>query len=167
MYLKIGTITKQVGLKGELRIYSTTDFSKERYKVGGIIYLKTNNDYQKLTVKTYRKLNRDFDVVSFNEYPDTNSTEKLLKHDLFAIKDNSILKENEYFFSDLLECKVYSMENKEIGKVVEIMEFPAQLTLKCLTLENKEFFLPFIEEFIKKIDINNKKITIEVIEGLL
>ena len=167
MYLKIGTITKQVGLRGEVRVYSTTCFANKRYKKGNIVFIKTEDQYQKLTINTYRKLDRNFDVISFDEYPNSNVTIDLLRKDLFALKDNSILSENEYYYSDLENCRIFSTNNEEIGIVKSIEEMPAQLTLKCLNKNGKEFFVPFIPAFIKSININDKRIIIEVIEGLL
>jgi 16S rRNA processing protein RimM len=167
MYLKIGTITKQVGLKGEVRVYSTTYFATKRYQKGNTIFLKVGDEYQKLTIRTYRKLDRNFDVISFEEYPNSDVTIDLLKKDLFALKDDSILNKNEYYYSDLENCKIFSTENIEIGSVKSVEEMPAQLTLRCIAKNGKEFFVPFIPAFIKAIDIKNKKITIEVIEGLL
>lgn len=167
MYLKIGTITKQVGLKGEVRVYSTTYFASKRYKKGNKVFIKLGNDYKELTIKTYRKLDGSFDVISFEEYPNIDSTIDLMKKDLYALKDESILDKNQFYYSDLENCLVFSADNKEIGKVVSVEEFPAQITLKCVSNNKQEFYVPFIPQFIKNVDILNKKITIEVIEGLL
>lgn len=167
MYLKIGTIVKQVGLKGEVRVFSTTSFAKKRYEKSNKVFIKLNNNYKELTVNTYRKLDKQFDVVSFDEYPDSKSTEELLKLDLFAIKDESVLNENDYFYVDLIGCTIISnSDNSNCGKVVDIEEFPAQLTLKC-DFNGKIFYVPFVEQFIKKIDIKNKTIVVNVIEGLI
>jgi len=167
MYLKIGTITKQIGLKGEVKVYSTTFFAEKRYKKGNVVYIKIGEEYKALTIRTYRKLDRSFDVISFEEYPNIDSTFDLIKNDLYATKDEKILKKNEYFYSDLVSCKIFSTEGNELGVVKSVEEFPAQITLKCLSLDKKEFYVPFISQFIKDVDIIEKKIIIELIEGLL
>lgn len=166
MYLKIGTIVKQVGLKGEVRVYSTTTFANKRYKKGNTLYIKMDNEYIPVTVNSYRKLNSTFDVVSFNEFGDTHSTDQLLKKEIFGIKDQKYLCKNEFYYDDLLNCQIVS-NDEIVGIVIGIEEFPAQLTLKCTSSKSVIFFIPFIPEFIKTIDIQNKKIFVELIEGML
>jgi len=162
MNLKLGTITKTVGLKGEVKVYSTTSLASRRYKKGNKVYVGETL----LTIKSYRKLNSDFDVVSFEELPTIESVEPLLKKDILAEKDDSILKKNEFYYVDLENSDIYA-NNKNIGKVVSVEEFPSQITLKCKTNDDKEFYVPFIPQFIFNVDIENKKIDINLIEGML
>lgn len=166
MYLKLGTIVKQVGLKGELKIYSTTSFAKERFKKGNKVFILINNQYKEFTVKTFRVLNSDFIVVSFEEMSNIEATQDVLKCDLFALKDENILSENQYFYVDLIGCKLISQTGENVGEVIGIEEFPAQTTLSCIQ-NGKKYFVPFISQFILSVDIENKVITINVIEGLL
>ena len=83
------------------------------------------------------------------------------------MKDESILLKNEFYYDDLKDLKVYDEDKKEVGITIEIEEFPANLTLKIKTIEGKISFVPFNDFFIKIIDLENKTITIHVIEGLL
>jgi len=169
MYLKLGTITKQVGLKGEVRVYSTTSFASKRYKKGNKVYVEISpENYKELTINSYRKLNGDFDVISFVEYESIDATDELLKKNIFALKENLKLNKGEFFFVDLIDCILLdSKTNQPIGKVTSVEEFPAQLTLKCIDGNNKVFTIPFIKQFIDDVDIENKTIVVEVIEGLL
>ena len=166
MYLKLGTIVKQVGLKGELRIYSTTSFAKERFKKGNKAFILINGEYKEFTVNTFRVLNSDFIVVSFVELPNLDATKDFLKCEIFALKDQSILSKNQYFYVDLIGCKLLSQNNEDIGKVIGIEEFPAQTTLECIC-KDKKYYVPFIDQFILNVDVVNKIIVVNVIEGLL
>ena len=91
------------------------------------------------------------------------------------MKDESILLKNEFYYDDLKDLKVYDEDKKEVGITIEIEEFPANLTLKIKTIEGKISFVPFNDFFIKNVDLDelfnidleNKTITIHVIEGLL
>ena len=59
------------------------------------------------------------------------------------------------------------LEDKSvIGKVIKVEEYPAQSTLRVKT-NNKEILIPFVNAFIKKVDIKNKTITVRLIEGML
>ena len=84
-----------------------------------------------------------------------------------VIKDNNDLEVGYYFYSDLIGCAILD-ENKEVlGIVKNVEEFPAQITLRVKRNNGKDFFVPFVKQFIKNVDIDNKKIYIEVIEGML
>ncbi len=166
MYLKLGTIVKQVGLKGELKIYSTTTFAKERFKKGNKVFVLKNNEYKEFTVNTFRILNSDFIVVSFEELSNLVATEEYLKCEIFAIKDQNILSKNQFYYVDLIDCKLISQDGEDIGKVTGIEEFPAQITLECSN-KGKSYYVPFISQFILNVNIENKTITVNVIEGLL
>ena len=166
MYLKVGKITKQVGLKGEVKIYSTTSFAKKRFKKGNKVLVKIENEYKELTVRTFRILNSDFFVVSFEELPSLETTNFLLNKEIFVEKNRDILDENQYFYRDLIDCTILDEKNNILGKVIKIEEFPAQITLKCQD-DKHDFFVPFISQFVKNVDVDKKEITIKVIEGLL
>ena len=77
------------------------------------------------------------------------------------------MEKGQYFYSELRGCEVYDQNNKLLGKVKEVEEFPAQLTLRVARDKKPDFFVPFIKQFIKAVDIKNKAILIEKIEGLL
>ena len=64
-------------------------------------------------------------------------------------------------------CDVYDTESRLLGKVKRVEEFPAQITLRVSRNDKPDFFVPFIKEFIDNVDINNKKIIIKVMEGML
>ena len=74
-----------------------------------------------------------------------------------------------YFFCDLEGCKVIDNEtDEELGVVESVEEFPAQLTLSVKSNKtDKIFYVPFVEAFVVDVDIDNKKIYINVIKGLI
>ncbi|MGP1414217.1 MAG: ribosome maturation factor RimM [Bacillales bacterium] len=167
MYLKIGTITKQVGLKGELRIYKCSSFSS-RYDLAKKVYIKENNTYKELEIITSRVLNKNFFIISFKDYQDINLTNIFLNKDLYALKDMNLLNENEYYYDDLISLNIIDKLTKEnIGKVISVEEFPAQITLKCISNNKKEFYIPFIDVFIDEININENYIVVNTIEGMI
>ena len=166
-YLKVGTILKPSGLKGEFLVFSTTTFKSKRYKRGSVLYLLLDNSYQPFIVKSYRPKNNKIDILSFKGLDTIESIEPYLKLDLFVLKDYKDLKKDEYFFIDLIGCNVINQDNINIGKVVEILEYPSQTTLKIKNNDNKDIYIPFIDVFVKKVDIENKLIEVNTIEGML
>lgn len=167
-YLKVGKILKAQGLKGEVKVYSTTSFKDIRYKKGSHLFIKDKNgNYIDLVVNTFYSKGENLDVISFMDHDTIESVEPLLNHELFALKDESILFDNEYFYDDLLNLTVFDENNNELGIVSSIEEFPSQITLKVAKKDKHFFFVPFNDFFIKDVNLEDKKLLIHVIEGLI
>ncbi|MCD8209883.1 MAG: ribosome maturation factor RimM [Coprobacillus sp.] len=164
----LGKITKLRGVHGEFKIYSSTYFSRARYKKGKTIYL--SNDEGKttlpLTVKSHHQDGK-FDYVTSEEIDSANEAEKYINYSVYAEKDDIQLDEDTYYFSDLEGCKVIDEDNKELGTVLSVEEFPAQITLRVIKSNKKTFFVPFVEEYILNVDIESKTIQIHVVEGMM
>ena len=167
-FLKLGTVNDAFGLDGSVKIYSTTNQANKRYQPGNKVFFVNpqNNEKEEYTVVSFRHSGL-FDIVKFEELNDINSALTKKGFEVQVAKDNKDLDEGSYFYSDLRGCKVYDQTGKEIGVVKEVEEFPAQLTLRVSRPKGVDFFIPFIKQFIIKVDIENKSIFAEIIEGLL
>jgi len=160
--IKIGMIVNTHGLKGELKIKSFSDFNQERYKKGNELILKTKNEELILKVKTYRE-HKQMVLVSFEGYEDINKVEMWKGNALYISRDKIEDLDQGYYFFELKGCKVYDQKNQLLGEVEEILETAANPILRI----NKTILVPYVDSFIKEVDIKNKRIEIEVIEGLL
>ena len=175
-YLKVAKLLKAQGLKGEVRVYTTSSFKDLRYKKNNKLYIQLNPDnneeLKEVTIKSFKNKEGNIDILSFNEINDVNEIEKYLNKDLLVIKDEKILDKNMYFFSDLIGLKAYSNDNKEkvIGEIIDVKEFNSNISLILKLNEeykNKTINIPFNDYFVLDIDLINKSIFINVIEGLL
>lgn len=167
-YLKVGKILKPRGLNGEVKVFSTTSFKNIRYKKGNELFVELDKDNLiPVHIKKYSAKEGNIDVLQFEEYQNVNDLDPILGKDLLSVKDDQILKTNEYFFSDLENLVVYDENKNELGKVIKVEEFPSQITLKVEGKDKKSFFVPFNDFFIKEVNISNNYIIINVIEGLL
>ena len=164
-YLQLGRIVKTVGLKGEVKIYPTTHFRSSRFKKGNCVFLKDNDEYIKLIIKSHRA-NGDVDILSFENHDKIEDVERYIQHDLFVLKDNNFLKKGEYFYSDLEGCKAIFDNEKEIGIVKKIEEYNSYATLRIKT-DKKDVLIPFVKAFILNVDIEKKIITIKYMPGLV
>lgn len=167
-YLLLGIINDAFSLDGTLKVKSTTSLGDKRYQKGNTIYLYNphDNSYLPLTVESYRHQGL-FDFVKVKEITSADDAIKLKGYELNTLKDNSILKKGEYYFSDLVGCDVYDESINLLGEVSKVEEYPSTITLRIKRKNNKEFLVPFVKEFIKKVDISKKEIIIKVIEGML
>lgn len=166
-YLALGKIIDSFGLDGTLKIYSTTNMGKMRYQKGNKVYLfdEQNKEYVPYTVLNYRH-NGNLDFVKLEEIATKEDAFAKKGQNIYVVKDNKDLAPNTYFYSDLEGCEIVGNNGKLLGKVVKVEEFPAQITLR-VAFNNKNYFVPFISPFIKNVDIENKKIEINEIEGLI
>lgn len=167
-YLSLGKITDAFGLDGTLKIYSTTNMGEKRYIKGATVYIFDieNNTYSPFKVLNYRH-NGLFDFVKLENIDSIEVALSKKGQEILVEKNQNDLAKNEYFYSDLRGCKIIDKDGNNLGIVKEIEEFPAQITLRVSRKGKPDFFVPFIEVFVTKIDIENKEITINVMEGLL
>ena len=154
-YFRVGKIVNTHGLKGEVRIVSVTDFPDERYRIGNTLYVFFREDREgvQVTVKTHRK-HKNFDLLSFEGFQDINDVEKFKGATLKVSEDQlNDLDEGEYYYYELIGCKVYNEKN-ELWVVKPIQK-------------GKDILIPYIPLVVKNVNIADKVIQIEQIEGLI
>lgn len=167
--LNLGYIIKTHGLDGTLVISSNTYFGQDRYKKGAKLFLLNphNKELTPVTVSSYRNY-KETDYVKFEEINDIDTATLYKGYTVEIEKVNAVLPKDYYLFSDLEGCKIITDDNKELGICTKVEEFPAQITLRCITNDKKEFFVPFIDKvFIQDVDIKNKIIIIKYMDGMI
>ena len=166
-YLLLGKIVDKFGLDGTLKIYSTTNNAEMRYKKNARVFLYDEKNDQRIEyqVETFRK-SGVFDFVKLKGF-DANLADQVKGFEVQVIKDKNDLEVGYYFYSDLVGCEILDENKNILGIVKNVEEFPAQITLRVARKNGKDFFVPFIKQFIKNVDIQNKKIEIIVLEGML
>lgn len=165
-YYQIGMIVSTHALKGEVKIFSTTDFQDERYKIGNDLYIEKDQEMIKVKVKSYRK-HKKYDLVAFEGYDNINEVLPFVKCKIYVDeKDIHELEEDEYYYHELFDCEII-YEDKNLGIVVDVVNYGASDILVIKTKQNKEIMIPFVDDFIIDVDTENKKIYINVIEGLI
>lgn len=165
MEMNVGKIVNTHGVKGEVKILTASDFAAERFKPGKVLMIPFKDERVTLTIKSYRT-HKNFHMIAFEGLNNINDVEKYKGLDVYQEIENEdiILEENEYFYSDIIGCTVFDGE-REIGIVNDIFETGANDV--WVVQGDKEYLIPYIEDVVKSIDIDNKKIIIEAIEGLL
>ena len=164
-YVVIGKIINTHGIKGELKVDSYTDFVDERFKKGTDIYI--GEEHLPFKVNSCRT-HKGFLLVQLKDNEDINLVEKYRNMLIYkAKKDIKPLPEGEYYFSDLKDLEVWS-EDECLGKVLQVEEGSTHNNLRVKkNADNKEYLIPFIPVFINKVDLEEKRIYINMIEGLL
>lgn len=164
--LLLGYIISSFSLDGTMKVLSKTNMSAKRYIKGNKVYLadKEENIIKELTVSSFRS-SGEIDFVRFEEIAAKEEADSYKSYCLLVEKTDD-LEKGFYYFSDLEKCNIVS-EGKVIGKVIKVEEFPAQITLRVKADNGKEFFVPFIKEFVKNVSLEKQEIEIVLWEGML
>ncbi|MGJ0377440.1 ribosome maturation factor RimM [Aliarcobacter cryaerophilus] len=161
----VAKLGKAVGLQGHLRLFIDSDFPMQ-FKKGAIFTTNRN-----LILKVI-ECNLNKDLIKFENYEDVDLARKLTNSELFTTQETTkefcVLKENEFFWFDLISCEIFENELL-LGKVKDIHRYPLNDYLEVQTsseLVSKElpkvFLIPHIfDKFIEKVDIENKKIFVK------
>ena len=171
-YLRIGMITTSFGLKGEFKVFSTTD-DINRFKSINQVYIISDNNYNLLSTdsESYKKevvnvkfLN-DKVVLQLKDIDTIEKVTKLINKSIYIKRQDAVsLKENEYYVADIID-KELILDGKVISKVKDLMFTGSNANL-IANVNGKEILIPMIDDFVEKIDLQNNKIYIKTIDGL-
>lgn len=162
-YIYIGKIVNTHGIKGELRMISN-------FKYKDLVFVKEMSIYigdQKIkeTIESYRP-HKKFDMITLEGYNNINEVLKYVGKDVYVERKALKLSEDEFLDEDLIGLEVYA-DNNFIGTVNGIISNSSNDLISIITYDNKEVLIPYIDVFIKEIDLKNKKIVVNLIEGLI
>ena len=161
--VRIGQITAPVGIKGEIRVFPYTD-RKSRFSDIEKVFVGEDGTQYSIEKVRYDK---DLVILKFKEVRDRNTSETLRGKYLYLYKDQYLLDEDSFFVDELLECTVFSDDGEELGSLTEVINNAAQDIYVVKKSDGKSFMVPAVKEFIKSIDVNSKRITIHLIDGLV
>lgn len=165
-YIRVGVITSTHGIKGEVKVYPTTD-DINRFEYLDRVYLDLGKEYKPLRIELVRYY-KQLIILKFKDINDINDIEKYKGKDLLIPKDEAIkLNEDEYFIFDLIDSEVYSEDGTKLGIVTEVLTSSANDVYVVKTSDNRELLLPAIKECILDVDTANKKIIVHLMDGLL
>lgn len=168
MRLKVGKIVNTHSLKGEVKVISSTDFEEERFKKGSKLLITRGNQLiREVVVQSYRN-HKNFLLVKFEGIDSVEEAEKL-KNLQIKIDSDEVgeLEENEFYFHEIIGCQVFDENDRNLGEIIDILTPGANDVWVIKGEEGKEILIPYIEDVVKQIDIINKKVNIEVMEGLI
>ena len=165
--LKVGVITTTHGVRGEVKVFPTTD-DAERFLDIEYVLLDTGKELRRLNIKNV-KFYKNLAILKFEGVDNINDIEKYKGKSLFVTRENAVeLEEDEYYIGDLIGMEVYTDDSEErFGVLKDVMETGAN-EVYIITSENHgEVLLPAIHECILDIDVEAKKMKVHLMEGLL
>ena len=165
-FLKVGVITTTHGVRGEVKVYPTTD-EPERFLELDHVLLDTGKEFRDLEIKNVRFF-KNLVILKFKGIDNINDIEKYKGHDLWIPREEGQeLDEDEYYIADLLGLHVILDDGTEFGTLKNVMETGANDVYIIDTNAHGEVLVPAIRECIQDIDLVKNTMTIHLMKGLI
>ena len=166
-YFKVGTIVNTHGIRGEVKILAITDFAAERFKKGAALQIETKQGFVPVKVQSSR-LHKNMWLVLFEGVNNINDIEKYKTDDVYVYGESrDTLGDDEYYYDEIIDSRVFDLEGHDIGVVSEIMTTGANDVWIVKRPGQSDALIPMIDDVVKTVDVANKRITIDALEGLL
>lgn len=163
--LQVGVITSTHGVRGEVKVFPTTD-NVSRFKNLKEVILDTGKEELTLEVESV-KFFKKFAILKFKGLDSINEVEKYRKKGLYVTRKNAVkLKKDEYFIADLIGLKVKNEQEQLIGTLREVIQTGANDVYVVEREDGKELLLPAIKQCILQVQIEEGWIQVHILEGL-
>lgn len=164
--LEIGQIVNTFGIKGFVKVNPFVD-DISRFDDLKKVYIKRNETLKEMEIEEI-KYHKNMVLIKFKGIDKVEEAEQYRNLYLEVDRENAIdLQEGEYFIADLLGLSVVTEENKFLGKLEDIFNTGSNDIYVVKTEDGKQLLLPAISEVIKQINLNESKIVVHLLEGLI
>lgn len=164
--LQVGIITSTHGVRGEVKVYPTTD-DPRRFRRLKEVVLDTGREKLNLEIEGV-KFFKQFVIMKFKGLDNINDIEKYRQKSLYVTRKNAVrLQRDEYFIADLIGLKVQDEDGTELGTVKDVIETGANDVYEVEMADGRSLLLPAIKQCILNVDVENGMMQVHVLEGLL
>lgn len=162
-YVYIGKIVNTHGIKGELRLLSNFKYKDRVFLANRRIYI--GEEKIEAIINTYRH-HKIFDMITLKGYDNINQVLKYLNKEVYVKKNDLSLGDKEYLDEELVNLNVI-FNNQNVGRVVAIKQINPKNKVIEAIINDKLTMIPYHEDFIANVDIENKIIELNLIEGMI
>ncbi|MDE6845272.1 MAG: ribosome maturation factor RimM [Lachnospiraceae bacterium] len=164
--LQVGVITQTHGIRGEVKVFPTTDDVSRFKKLKEVIM---DNGKERLNMEIEGvKFFKQYAIIKFKGYDSINDIEKYKNAKLYVTRDKAVrLKKDEYFIADLIGMEVVTEEGGQFGRMKDVMVTGANDVYVVEREDGTEVLLPAIKECVKNIDMEQGRITVHIMDGLI
>ena len=164
--LQVGIITSTHGVRGEVKVYPTTD-DPRRFRRLKEVVLDTGREKLNLEIEGV-KFFKQFVILKFKGLDNINDIEKYRQKSLYVTRKNAVrLQRDEYFIADLIGLKVQDEDGTELGTVKDVIETGANDVYEVEMADGRSLLLPAIKQCILNVDVETGMMQVHVLEGLL
>lgn len=164
--LKVGVISSTHGLKGEVKVFPTTD-DVNRFKKLKEVVLDAGDEKTLLQIEQV-KFFKQFVILKFKGIDDIGNVEKYRGKDLLVTRENAVkLEKDEYFIADLIGVSVVSEDGALEGILKDVIRTGANDVYVIELNDGRELLLPAIRECVLTVNLDENLMKIHVLDGLL
>ncbi len=165
-FLQVGIITQTHGIRGEVKVFPTTD-DPHRFRKLKEVILDTGKEKITLEIENV-KFFKNLVILKFKGIDNINDIERHKGKSLYVTRANAVkLKKDEYFIADLIGIEVFDENDKHLGVLKNVIETGAN-DVYSIELEDKsELLLPAIKQCVLDIDIEDRKMKVHILDGLM
>ena len=163
--LKVGIISNTHGIRGEIKVFPTTDDPKRYLDLEEVI-LDTGKEKKKMEIEKVR-FYKNMVILKFKGIDDINEVLPYRQKNLYVTREQAVpLKENEYFIADLIGLAAVSDEGEDLGEVTDVIQSAANDIYVIKKKGMPELLVPAIKDCIKKVDVEAGSMEIHLLPGL-
>ena len=164
--LRVGVFANTYGVRGEIKVFPTTD-DVTRFKKLKKIYLDKGIEKMELEIQSVRYF-KNMVILKFKGIDNINDIEKYKGKDLLIHREQAVpLKEDEYFICDIINAQVVTETGEEVGVLKEVLQTGANDVYVVRTTEGKEILLPVIDECVLDLNVEEKIVTVRLMPGIM
>lgn len=165
-YLEIGQIVNTFGIKGMVKVKPFTDDIKRFDKLEKV-YVENKEGKKEYQIEEV-KYHKNMVLIKFKEIENPEEANLLRESYLVIDRDTQEpLEEGTYYIVDMIGLEVYTDEGENLGILEDIFNTGSNDIYVVKNELGKQILLPAIKDVIKKVDMENKKVTVHLIPGLI
>ena len=162
---KVGVITSTHGVRGEVKVFPTTDDPK-RFRKLKTVQVETTKETLTLAIQSV-KFFKNMVIVKFEGIDSLNDVEQYRKAELYVSRKDAVpLAENEYYIADLIGLSVESDEGERLGELTDVLQTGANDVYVVQTPEVSQLLIPAIRDCIKEVAPEEGRMVVHLLPGL-
>ena len=164
-FLQVGVISSTHGIRGEVKVFPTTD-DAARFKKLKKVLLDTDREQVELEIQSV-KFFKQFVILKFKGIDNINDIEKYKGKSLLVPREDGVpLGRDEYYIADLIGMEVFAGDER-FGVIKDVMETGANEVYIIDSDMDGEVLIPAIRQCVLDVDVENKKMQIRLMDGLI
>ncbi|WP_040948634.1 ribosome maturation factor RimM [Gorillibacterium massiliense] len=167
----VGKIVNTHGIRGEVKVVIQTDFADVRFSKGSKLLLQDAEEKELLPVTVESgKPQKNVWLVKFSNIGDINMAEKFKGWSIKVDDEHLVeLEEDEFYHHEIIGCQVITEDGEELGTISEILSPGANdvWVVERPKGKGKPILIPYIDDVVLDVNIADKKVTVQLLEGLL
>ena len=164
--LQVGAILDTHGLRGEVKVFPTTDDPSRYDDLEEVELLTKEGKYIHMEVEHVRYF-MNLVIVKFKHYDNINDIEQYKKCNLYVTRENAVeLDEDEYFVADLIGLTAKSDEGEELGTLTDVLTTGANDVYVIKGADGEELLVPAIHDCVQEVNVEEGYVVLHLLPGL-